>query len=108
MKQKIVTYQEQEQCCEECGEIATHCLTFLYEGGRSNPASSAYGKDDCTWCADETIFACDSHADKIRWHPPENMKWCSDFYRYTKDGTQTPHQHRYFKWKQIKEEIKED
>ena len=50
-----------EQVCCECGESATEKQTFLFEGARSNPNSKAYGKDDCSWCEDDSIFTCAKH-----------------------------------------------
>lgn len=47
--------------CEQCGEAATKKYTYLLEGNaRANPASSAYGEDDCSWCSDHEEFGCDS------------------------------------------------
>jgi len=102
---KIVEYVCKERECEECGRPATHCLTFLYENARSNPASSGYGGDDISWASDEEKFACDEHVESMRRNPPRGMMWCSDFYRYKDDGTETPHRHRYFYWEKVKEEI---
>ena len=70
-----------ERECDECGEPAKWQHTFLLEGSRRNPASKAYGKDDCSWCSDEDKFACDEHKELIRKHPPEGMGWCSTFPR---------------------------
>ncbi len=67
--------------CDMCiGKPATHQLTFLLPNARSNPASSAYGRDDCSWCSDEKLFACDE-CEKDKWNIAEKigMKWCSDF-----------------------------
>ena len=44
--------------CEECGELAVYKHSFLLEGMRSNPASSAFRKDDCSWCSDVDVFTC--------------------------------------------------
>lgn len=75
-----VTVQRYERlACENCGEDATHRLTFLLEGARSNPASKAYGKDDCSWCADEEALACDACETEMRHNPPDGYTWCSDF-----------------------------
>ena len=52
--------------CDVCGEPAHYKHTFLLEGARRNPASKAYGKDDCTWCEDESRFVC----------------WCEDESRF--------------------------
>ena len=66
--------------CEICGEPATHRLTFLLKGARSNPQSRAYGRDDCSRCSDEDMFTCDKHAqDKYIYAKEKDMEWCSDF-----------------------------
>jgi len=45
--------------CEVCGDRpAEYKHTYLLEGMRNNPASSAYCKDDCSWCEDAAIFTC--------------------------------------------------
>lgn len=47
--------------CHECGEPAHFKQTYLLEGTRRNPASSAYGRDDCSWCEDEAVYICKEH-----------------------------------------------
>jgi hypothetical protein len=44
--------------CEICDGLAKYKHTFLLEGMRNNPASSAYCKDDCSWCQDAEVFTC--------------------------------------------------
>lgn len=44
--------------CELCDRFAEYKHTYLLEGTRTNPASSAYGKDDCRWCEDLASFTC--------------------------------------------------
>lgn len=44
--------------CEFCGNAACYRHGFLLERFRSNPASSAYGRDDCTWCEDDKTYTC--------------------------------------------------
>lgn len=46
--------------CGSCGAPATVRYSFLLDGYRRNPASSAYMMDDCSWCSDAEQFACDS------------------------------------------------
>lgn len=46
--------------CGTCGEDATRRHTYLLENFRSNPRSSAYRSDDCTWCSDHEEFTCDT------------------------------------------------
>lgn len=89
--------------CEECGEQATRKLTYLLDGSRSNPASSAYGKDDCSWCSDAESFGCEAHADKI-WHdPPRGMKYCAKF-----DLAKFPHMGLYWKEEEVNEMLASD
>ena len=63
--------------CEVCGEAAHYKHTFLLERARTNPASSAYGKDDCTFCEDERTFVCADH--KSTRAGPDGYWWCSTF-----------------------------
>lgn len=63
--------------CDVCGEPAHFKHTFLLDGARNNPASKAYRKDDCSWCEDESRFACKEHRhDKTA---PEGHEWCATF-----------------------------
>ncbi len=63
--------------CDVCGEPAHYKHTFLLLGDRRNPASSAYGRDDCTWAEDERRFVCNEHKDCRE--SPEGYSWCSTF-----------------------------
>lgn len=45
--------------CEGCGKPAKYRLTFLLKHFRRNPSSTAYGKDDCSWCSDLDVFSCE-------------------------------------------------
>ena len=63
--------------CDECGEPATVKLGFLLENYRRNPASSAYGKDDCSWCVDKESFSCDAHVRDVGNSVPRG---CGDDY----------------------------
>lgn len=44
--------------CEACGAPAEMRHSFLLPNPRRNPASSAYGKDDISWCSDGESFTC--------------------------------------------------
>lgn len=44
--------------CDECGEPATKRHTYMLPNYRSNPASSGYRRDDCTYCSDAERFTC--------------------------------------------------
>ena len=61
--------------CDECGEPAYFKHTYLVPRARTNPISSAYGHDDCTWCADEKRFTCKT----CRRPEVEGFEWCSTF-----------------------------
>lgn len=65
--------------CSDCEKPATRRVTWLYRNARNNPASSAYGKDDCSWCSDDDAYGCEEHANKIWHHPPYGMEICSMF-----------------------------
>lgn len=47
--------------CDQCDAPAHFRVTYLLEGFRSNPGSSAYGRDDCSYCEDASAFACREH-----------------------------------------------
>ncbi len=60
---KTILKTRVRQECESCGEPATKKHTYLNDGptgARNNPASSAYGRDDCTWCSDFAIYTCNN------------------------------------------------
>ena len=54
------------QECEYCHLPAKYRVTFLLPDCRTNPASSAYHHDDCTWCADEVLYTCEEHKKQAR------------------------------------------
>lgn len=74
---KTVVKKRLRQECEVCGEPAHFKHTFLFDNARRNPASSAYGKDDCTWCEDASKFVCVEH--KNQRDPLVGYGWCSTF-----------------------------
>ena len=61
--------------CDECGEYAQFRHGFLLNGARNNPASSAYRKDDCSWCSDKNVFTC------VACKRPQidGYEWCNTF-----------------------------
>ena len=61
--------------CEECGELATRKHTYLLDGARSNLRSSAYGRDDCSWCSDADVFTCED----CKPSAPRGYESCSRF-----------------------------
>lgn len=72
-------FRWERRTCELCAEPAHYKCTFLYEGYRTNQASAAYGKDDCSWCEDDHAFACKAHKNDVYRHPPDGMVECSMF-----------------------------
>lgn len=80
--------------CSACGEPATRQHTFLLENARTNPASSAYRHDDCSWCSDEKVFTCTT----CKPETPDGMHWCSTFF-----GERFPHLMLYWVEKEVKD-----
>ena len=76
---KTETYKRVRRICDDCGEAATHRLTFLYENARANPASAGYRGDDISWCSDAEAWSCDAHKETVRRAAPRGMEWCSSF-----------------------------
>ncbi len=80
---KTVVKTQVRRECNNCGEPATQQHTYLNDGttgARRNPASSAYGRDDCTWCSDYDQYLCDEcdrkdYEDDV----PVGYHWCSTF-----------------------------
>lgn len=92
-EQRIKKYIRVREECEICGEPAHYKHSFLLNGTRINPASSAYGKDDCTWCQDDCYFVCKEHLN--RKEPPDGMTWCSTF------PASERFKHMFLKWEEI-------
>ncbi len=65
----VVVQKQQRQECELCGKGAHYKHTWLLTGTRSNFASRAYGRDDCSWCEDACTYACPDCTNKMR--PPD-------------------------------------
>ena len=66
--------------CDVCGEPATHRITYLVAVNcRSNPASAAFGRDNCSWCSDAESYACKEHVKQIERDAPHGMSWCTTF-----------------------------
>jgi hypothetical protein len=63
------------KACEECGDPAHYRHTYLLPEHRVNPASSAYRRDDCTWCSDHEVFTCKT----CKRPEVEGYSWCSTF-----------------------------
>lgn len=63
--------------CDVCSNPAHFKVTYLLKNCRTNPASKAYGRDDCSWCADGEAFACREHVDEVERDCPPGMSLCS-------------------------------
>lgn len=74
---KTVTKTRTRKACEFCGKPAHFKHTFLLGNYRHNPASSAYGRDDCSWCEDQCRFVCIAHQKENT--PPPGYESCSTF-----------------------------
>lgn len=90
---KVVIETRARQGCDNCGDPATKCISFCFENGRRNPASSMYGRDDCSYCSDSDAFACDAcERDVRRACCPEGMTWAGT------TTCSTPSAHRFLFW----------
>lgn len=76
-KTKTVTSTCLRRECDVCGAPAHFKHTFLLDGARSNRASSAYGRDDCSYCEDACRYVCKEHISDRE--APPGMSWCSTF-----------------------------
>lgn len=84
--------------CEICGEPAEYRITLLLPMARNNPQSKAYGRDDCSWCADDEVFVCEEHKTQYRKLAKERgMGWCATF-------PASKFLHMFLFWQTIKEE----
>lgn len=85
--------------CEYCEEPATYCIAFIFPDGRSNPASKAYRRDDCSFCSDKDIFVCDKHEkDRYKIGNEWGMAWCSTF------SFSERFLHMFLYWQEVKNE----
>lgn len=88
-------------CCE-CAEPATQRHTYLLPHARTNPASGAYGRDDCTWCADATQFTCDACETVAA---PAGYEVCGTFYlRNRRTGVSNGLDHLFLAWRKVPRE----
>ena len=81
--------------CDVCGEPAHFKHTFLLENARIDPLSSAYRKDDCSWCEDACRYVCKEHQND-REPPSIDLFWCSTF-----PATER-FKHLFLYWKKVK------
>lgn len=93
-EQTLRRVRYRRECCE-CGEPAHFKQTYLLDGARRNPASSAYNRDDCSWCEDEAVFLCKDHRDEAP--RLEGYGKCSIF------SATTQFAHMFLYWHEIKE-----
>jgi hypothetical protein len=77
--------------CDQCGEPANFKHTYLLPNARSNPASSAYRKDDCSWCSDHEEFTC-ANCSKPG---VAGYAWCSTF------TVSDRFAHMFLKWEEV-------
>lgn len=75
--EKTRTLVHTRRTCSECGSPAHYKHTFLLINGRNNRGSSAYGRDDCTWCEDSCQFVCQKH--QLVRTAPDGMEHCATF-----------------------------
>lgn len=77
---KIVRRVRVRRECESCGEPAVYLNTYLMPAARTNPASSAYRRDDCTFCSDHDEYLCgDCQRSAKRTLVPDGYGECSTF-----------------------------
>lgn len=62
---KTILKTRVRRACDLCNKPATYRISFMLKNFRSNPASSGYHRDDCTWCSDEDRYSCDEHKKKV-------------------------------------------
>ncbi len=90
--------------CENCGEPATQRHSYLNDGpcgARNNPASSAYGRDDCTWSSDHDLYTCNTCTQRECSNSiPSGYNWCSTF-----KVERFPHMFLVWKERELKEEM---
>lgn len=91
---QTVVKTRQRQECDVCGEPAHYKHTYLLDGHRRNPASRAYGKDDCSWCEDTSRFVCAEH--KSDRSAPNGYSWCSTFAAVKRFA------HMFLYWREVK------
>lgn len=77
---KTVTSVRRREECGQCGEYAHYKHTYLLPNARSNRASKAYGRDDCSWSSDHEEFTCrECSKDGKREPQVDGYEWCSTF-----------------------------
>lgn len=75
---KIIVKTRRRHECNNCGEPSTKRFSFCYINGRKNPASSMYGRDDCSYCSDADVYSCDACERDVRRETcPDGMQWAA-------------------------------
>ena len=73
-------YQMRWQECQVCGLPASWRITYLVNGNcRANPASAAYGRDDCSRSSDAEAYTCKKHRTHVEQDSPSGMSHCASF-----------------------------
>lgn len=80
--------------CAQCGEDAVRRHSYLLPNARRNPASSAYGGDDVSWCSDHDEFTCLACFPEGKHPTVEGYEWCSLF------SASDRFAHMFLKWKE--------
>jgi hypothetical protein len=65
--------------CGKCGEDAVRRHTYLLPNFRTNPNSSAFRHNDCSWCCDHQEFTCLECYPDHRHPCVTGYEWCSTF-----------------------------
>lgn len=92
---QTITRRLVRETCVECDKPAHFKVSFLLAGYRCNPASAAYGKDDCSWCEDDHCFVCREHRDMYVHNPPAGYASAS-IYPATKQF-----KHMFLRWEEV-------
>lgn len=96
---RIVVERYERRKCDECDELAVFKFTWLLEGFRHNPASTGYGRDDCTYCSDLDAYRCRKCAPSNDWLPDPDGYLASGRAEYLPDKS---HSRRLFmEWHQL-------
>ncbi len=76
---RVIRQIAQWRECEGCGKPAKYRLTFLLQDFRSNPASKAFGRDDCSWISDLDIYSCENCKHTLSQSPHGYNSGCGCF-----------------------------
>jgi hypothetical protein len=96
-QKRITTEIRRRRECENCGEPAHFKHTFLLPNYRINPASKAYGRDDCSWCEDAAQFSCKNRKCYYEMSQMDGYEECSVFSAIERNS------HMFLTWEEIKD-----